>query len=306
MVAAAVEKIVHAAQEACGDDDALRDLGAAATAVTQALHSLIQQVKEGVHTTEGSEWAHTHTHTHTRTHTHTHTHTKCVHQHMHLYAHLHVLTCIACTHTCSPPPPPPPPGAYDDAVEAILLATERLFASMGNAKEMVQQAMALSRATADLVKAIRLEAEQETDPDAQRRLLDAAKALADATARMVEAAKGAARNPNDEASQEAVRKAAENLRAVVNSVASSALKKRAIKKLEIAAKQTAAVCTQCIAAAQGERGCGCELVLHASTVPPHSCLLYRIVHVNIGNSLPSHPHTQVLVQPTATRRPRCS
>ncbi len=55
MVAAAVEKIVMAAQEACGDDDALRDLGAAATAVTQALNSLIEQIKEGVQTSEGSE-----------------------------------------------------------------------------------------------------------------------------------------------------------------------------------------------------------------------------------------------------------
>ncbi len=124
---------------------------------------------------------------------------------------------------------------------------------MGNPKEMVQQAMALSKATADLVRAIRLEAENETDPDARRRLLDAAKSLAEATARMVEAAKGAARNPNDPRTQEAVRKAAENLRALVHSVASSALKKKAIKKLEIAAKQTAAVCTQCIAASQGTR-----------------------------------------------------
>ena len=35
-------------QGACGDDDALRDLGAAATAVTEALNTLIQEVKEGV------------------------------------------------------------------------------------------------------------------------------------------------------------------------------------------------------------------------------------------------------------------
>lgn len=48
LVAAAVEKIVLAAQAACGDDDALRDLGAAATAVTEALNSLIEQIKEGV------------------------------------------------------------------------------------------------------------------------------------------------------------------------------------------------------------------------------------------------------------------
>lgn len=45
MVAAAVEKIVMAAQAACGDDDTLRHLGAAATAVTEALNSLIEQIR---------------------------------------------------------------------------------------------------------------------------------------------------------------------------------------------------------------------------------------------------------------------
>lgn len=48
LVASAVEKIVQAAQAACGDDDTLRDLGAAATAVTEALNSLIEQIKQGV------------------------------------------------------------------------------------------------------------------------------------------------------------------------------------------------------------------------------------------------------------------
>ena len=103
-------------------------------------------------------------------------------------------------------------GAYDEAVEAILSATERLFSSMGNAQEMVRQAKILAEATSSLVNAIKLEAEAETDPDARRRLLDAAKSLADATSKMVEAAKGAARNPHDEAAQEALRKAAEHLR----------------------------------------------------------------------------------------------
>ena len=36
------------AQTVCEDGDALRDLGAAATAVTEALNSLIQQIEEGV------------------------------------------------------------------------------------------------------------------------------------------------------------------------------------------------------------------------------------------------------------------
>lgn len=90
LVAAAVEKIVLAAQvgishlaltelhvlfllsqAACGDDDALRDLGAAATAVTEALNALIQGIKDDVRNAEGDR--------------------------------------------------------YDEAVEAILAATERLF-----------------------------------------------------------------------------------------------------------------------------------------------------------------------------------
>lgn len=44
-MAAAVEKIVLAAQAACGDDDTLRDLGGAATAVTEALNQLIEQIR---------------------------------------------------------------------------------------------------------------------------------------------------------------------------------------------------------------------------------------------------------------------
>jgi len=45
MVAAAVEKIVVAAQSACEDEDALKDLGAAATAVTETLRSLVEMIK---------------------------------------------------------------------------------------------------------------------------------------------------------------------------------------------------------------------------------------------------------------------
>ncbi len=55
-------------------------------------------------------------------------------------------------------------GAYDTAVDAILSATERLFSSMGNAQEMVRQAKILAEATSSLVNAIKLEAENETDP----------------------------------------------------------------------------------------------------------------------------------------------
>ena len=81
-----------------------------------------------------------------------------------------------CVHINSPPLSPPPPspqvgspfgsdsGQYDVAVDAILSATERLFSSMGNAQEMVRQAKILAEATSSLVNAIKLEAENETDP----------------------------------------------------------------------------------------------------------------------------------------------
>ena len=55
-------------------------------------------------------------------------------------------------------------GQYDVAVEAILSGTENLFASMGNAQEMVRQAKILAEATSSLVNSIKLEAENETDP----------------------------------------------------------------------------------------------------------------------------------------------
>ncbi len=44
-MAGAVEKIVVAAQAACEDDKALKDLGAAATAVTETLCSLMEMIK---------------------------------------------------------------------------------------------------------------------------------------------------------------------------------------------------------------------------------------------------------------------
>lgn len=53
---------------------------------------------------------------------------------------------------------------YDIAVDAIVSGTERLFASMGNTQEMVKQAKILAEATSSLVNAIKLEAENETDP----------------------------------------------------------------------------------------------------------------------------------------------
>lgn len=45
IVSAAVRKLVLATQAACMDDDSLRDLGAAAAAVTDALRAMLEQLK---------------------------------------------------------------------------------------------------------------------------------------------------------------------------------------------------------------------------------------------------------------------
>lgn len=73
----------------------------------------------------------------------------------------------------------------EGAVEKILVATDRLFASNGDPGEMVRQARVVGQATAQLIQSIKGEAEKQTDSEQQRRLLAAAKMLADATAKMV-------------------------------------------------------------------------------------------------------------------------
>jgi len=142
-------------------------------------------------------------------------------------------------------------SVHDEAVETILVSSEKLFASQGNASEMVRQAKILAQATSHLIQNIKFEAENQADPDLQNRLLAAAKQLADATARMVEAAKQCASNPNDEVKQAVLCETAENVRTATNSAANNALKKKIIKRLENAAKHAAATGTQCMAAAQG-------------------------------------------------------
>ncbi|XP_050033509.1 talin-2 isoform X1 [Dermacentor andersoni] len=140
--------------------------------------------------------------------------------------------------------------AQDGALDTILDATDRLFSSTGDAPEMVRQAKVLARATAQLIQAIKGEAQAEPDSDQQKRLLAAAKVLADATARMIEAAKGCASNPHDSENQAALRKAAEELRNATNVAASNALKRKIIVRLENAARHASSAATQNIAAAQ--------------------------------------------------------
>uniref|UniRef100_A0A7N6AUE2 Talin 1 n=1 Tax=Anabas testudineus TaxID=64144 RepID=A0A7N6AUE2_ANATE len=195
LVAKSVEGCVEASQGATNDEALLKQVGVAATGVTQALNELLQHIKQyasGGH----------------------------------------------------------PIGRHGEATDRILDVTENIFSSMGDAGEMVRQARILAQATSDLVNAIKMDAEGESDLENSRKLLSAAKLLADATAKMVEAAKGAAANPDSEEQQQKLREAAEGLRMATNAAAQNAIKKRLVNKLENAAKQAAAAATQTIAAAQ--------------------------------------------------------
>ncbi|XP_061590619.1 LOW QUALITY PROTEIN: talin-1 [Cololabis saira] len=195
LVAKSVEGCVDASQLATNDEGLLKQVGVAATGVTQALNELLQHIKQyasGGH----------------------------------------------------------PIGRHGEATDRILDVTENIFSSMGDAGEMVRQARILAQATSDLVNAIKMDAEGESDLENSRKLLSAAKLLADATAKMVEAAKGAAANPDSEEQQQKLREAAEGLRMATNAAAQNAIKKRLVNKLENAAKQAAAAATQTIAAAQ--------------------------------------------------------
>ncbi|XP_063333982.1 talin-1 [Pelmatolapia mariae] len=195
LVAKSVEGCVEASQGATNDEGLLKQVGMAATGVTQALNELLQHIKQyasGGH----------------------------------------------------------PIGRHGEATDRILDVTENIFSSMGDAGEMVRQARILAQATSDLVNAIKMDAEGESDLENSRKLLSAAKLLADATAKMVEAAKGAAANPDSEEQQQKLREAAEGLRMATNAAAQNAIKKRLVNKLENAAKQAAAAATQTIAAAQ--------------------------------------------------------
>lgn len=124
-------------------------------------------------------------------------------------------------------------SVHESAVETILISTDRLLASSGDSTEMVRQARILGQATAQLIQAIKGEAEKQPDSEIQRRLLAAAKVLADATARMVEAARLCASNPHDINRQNSLRRAVEDLRHATTQAATPALRRKMISKLEV-------------------------------------------------------------------------
>lgn len=139
--------------------------------------------------------------------------------------------------------------AHQGHVATIMDATDRLFDSGADTKEMVRQAKIVATATSQLIQGIKGDAELQTDAGQQKRLLQAAKVLADATARMIEAAKGCSSKPNDFESQAILRKAAEDIRVATDAASGNFVQKKVIQRLETTAKQTAAAARQNISAA---------------------------------------------------------
>jgi talin len=134
-------------------------------------------------------------------------------------------------------------------VDTILVATDKIITSHDSA-DMVRQARILAQATAQLIQAIKGEAEKSPDSDVQRRLIAAAKVLAEATSKLVEAAKACASMPNVPKNQEILKQAAQDLREATNMAAGGAVQRKNLRRLENAAKNAASAAAQTIAAAQ--------------------------------------------------------
>ncbi|KAJ2939257.1 hypothetical protein O0L34_g13352 [Tuta absoluta] len=141
------------------------------------------------------------------------------------------------------------PTVEERTVESVMSASEGVAAA-ADATEMVRHARLLGQATATLITNIKTEAEKQPS-DAQRKLLAAAKLLADATARMVEAARQCASSPQDREKQEALRKAAEELRFITVDYAQGQDMVGAQRaRLQDSARQAAASGTRLVAQAR--------------------------------------------------------
>lgn len=90
----------------------------------------------------------------------------------------------------------------------------------------------------------------QDDAERQRRLREAAQRLADATSRMVEAARSCASSPDDAALQQGLKTAAEELRLAMTSSTREQIRRKALLRLEEAAKRTVAAAGQNISAAR--------------------------------------------------------
>jgi len=138
---------------------------------------------------------------------------------------------------------------HDESIDQIIVASDRLFSSVGDAAEMVKQAKILAQATAQLVSSLRQQAESvDDDTNQQQKFLSAAKMLADATAKMVESARSYATKPTDTQLQYQLKKSVEQLRLATNMATSNPIKRKIFQRVEQSAKYCASCATQCIAA----------------------------------------------------------
>lgn len=137
----------------------------------------------------------------------------------------------------------------DQELETIITSTDRLISYSGSANEMVRQAKVLAEATTHLVSHIRGEADDQRDTEDRDKLLGAARKVANATTSMIEAAKLTAVSPQTAEHQIALRAAAEDLQSATKDATAAQLRRRALLRLEQAARNTAASATQTIAAA---------------------------------------------------------
>ena len=138
---------------------------------------------------------------------------------------------------------------YDESINQIVVASDHLYSSLGDAAEMVKQAKILAQATAQLVSSLRQQtASVDDDVNQQKRFLSAAKLLADATTKMVESAKNCATKPNDTQLQCQLRKIVEELRLATNMATSNHIKRKVFKRVEQYGKYCASCATQCFAA----------------------------------------------------------
>ncbi|KPJ17353.1 Talin-1 [Papilio machaon] len=140
------------------------------------------------------------------------------------------------------------PTMMERSVESVVSASERVT-DAHDAPEMVRRARLLGQATARLIADIKTEAETQSS-DSQRKLLAAAKLLADATARMVEAARLCASSPQDREKQEALRRAAEEVRYItVDYAQGQDIVGSQVARLQESARQAASSATQLISSA---------------------------------------------------------
>lgn len=179
LVAKSVEGCVDASRAATSDEQLLKQVGVAATAVTQALNDLLEHIKQ--HAAGGQPAGRYDQATDTILNV-----TENIFSSMGDAGELSAEAALSAW---------PQGWKAVPAVKHLADSNRSIMAPLMPSPhspppgEMVRQARILAQATSDLVNAIKADAEGETDLENSRKLLSAAKILADATAKMVEAAK---------------------------------------------------------------------------------------------------------------------